>query len=51
MIKCKWCNKLHDKADVKRKLGEFHAAYELGFCSANCYTQYIFKSEKPVRKK
>lgn len=35
------CGRFHNTDEVKRSLGKESAPYQLGYCSANCYTQHL----------
>ena len=37
-LTCKQCGKKYDPAEVKRTLGGESMVYQLGYCSARCYT-------------
>jgi hypothetical protein len=38
---CKTCGKIYSKSDIVRTLGKESMPYQLGFCSAFCYTKYV----------
>ena len=39
VVYCKYCGERYDLSEVKRKYGEESMVYQLGYCSAQCYTK------------